>query len=96
MITFDSHECLVINKETNKIILKGKRSNNVYIVDTSFEPPRKLCLASSTNDTELWHRRLGHAGVNLILKLFLQDLVTGLPRINLDNAKMCEACVKGK
>ena len=42
VITFDSHECLMINKKTNNIILKGKRSNNGHIVDTSFEPLRKL------------------------------------------------------
>ena len=93
IVTFDSDECLVINKKTNKVILRGRRCNNVYVVDTNFEPPMKLCLASSQDDTELWHQRLGHAGVNQILKLYLQDLVIGLPRINLEGVKMCEACV---
>jgi len=35
MITFTSTKCFLINLTTNKIVLEGKRVNNIYVVDLS-------------------------------------------------------------
>ena len=44
----------------------------------------------------LWHRRLGHANMDLISQLNKDELVRGLPKINFQNDKVCEACQVGR
>ena len=44
----------------------------------------------------LWHKRLGHANMNLISQLNKDELVRGLPKINFQKYKVCEACQMGK
>ena len=44
----------------------------------------------------MWHRRLGHASMHVISKLYRNDLVIGLPKLSFDFDKVCDACVKGK
>ena len=96
LVTFDSKECLVINKKSNKVVLKGVRQNNVYIFNQEFKPKSELCLSASKKDADLWHCRLGHAGPSTILKLHQKNLVKGLPRIDPETVEQCEACIKGK
>ena len=43
----------------------------------------------------LWHRRLGHANMDLISQLNKDELVRGLPKINFQKT-ICEACQIGK
>ena len=82
-LRFNTRECKLLNPE-GKIILKGKRFENLYVVDPSFVPEVKLCLSSFMDFSYLWHKRLGHASMDLIHKLQSKDLVRGLPRINKD------------
>ena len=44
----------------------------------------------------LWHRRLGHASMDLILKISKNDLVKGLPKISFQKDRICKACQFGK
>ena len=44
----------------------------------------------------LWHRRLGHANMDLISQLNKDELVRGLPKINFQKDKVYEACQMGK
>ena len=44
----------------------------------------------------LWHGRLGHANMNLISQLNKDELFRGLPKINFQKEKICEACQVGK
>ncbi|KAL6337946.1 hypothetical protein AAG906_005411 [Vitis piasezkii] len=52
---------------------------------------------SSMHDQSwLWHRRLGHANMDLISQLNKDELIRGLPKINFQKDKVCEACQMGK
>lgn len=51
-------------------------------------------MAKNENIYWLWHRKLGHASMNILHKLIKNDLVKGLPKIDFD--KVCDACVKDK
>ena len=53
-------------------------------------------MAKYEDECWIWHRRLGHASMHVILKLSRRDLVVGLPKWSFDNDKVCDACVKGK
>ena len=44
----------------------------------------------------LWHRRLGHANMDLISQLNKDELVRGLSTINFQKNKICEVCQVGK
>ena len=55
-----------------------------------------------TNDAKknkiswLWHRRLGHASMDLMSKLIRKDLVRGLSKVKFETNKLCDACQLGK
>ena len=48
------------------------------------------------NDSWLWHRRLEHSSMKTLSKLVKNDLVIGLPKLNFDKDKICDACQFGK
>ena len=79
LIVFTSNHCLVVNMDTEDIVLRGKRHKNVYKVCISSLPQNTLtCLSALNNDAILWHKRLGHASLSLLNKLVSKDLVVGL------------------
>ncbi|XP_070013930.1 uncharacterized protein [Nicotiana sylvestris] len=97
LVAFTIPKCFVINLTTDKIVLQGKRVNNIYIVDLSTLSENELtCLSVLDSDTLLWHKRLGHASLNQINKLVSKDLVIGLPNIKSKEDKVCEACAREK
>ena len=53
-------------------------------------------VASDENDAWLWHRKIGHASINVLEKLASQNLVRGLLKLKFSLDKICDACAKGK
>ncbi|XP_070014719.1 uncharacterized protein [Nicotiana sylvestris] len=97
MVAFTSIKCFVINLITNKIVLQGKKVNNIYIVDLSTLSDNELtCLSVLDNDPILWHKRFGHASLSQLNKLVSKDLVIGLPNIKFKEDKVCDACAREK
>lgn len=45
------------------------RFGNVYIIDIKCASTYDKCFSTLYGDGWLWHRRLGHASMNLILKI---------------------------
>src|ERR1044071_1263621 len=94
-VKFTSSNCFVIN-DKGMVILKGKRFENIYVVDSSFIPEEKLCLSTFKDVSSLWHKKLGHASMNLIHKLQEKELVRGLLQINKERTELCSHCVLRK
>ena len=97
-VCFDAHACHVINSNTNHIIYMGKKHDNVYVIyinEIVFNDESCL-IANDVNDSWLWHRRLGHAGMKTLSKLVKNDLVIEFPKLNFDKDKICNACQFGK
>ena len=67
----------------------------LFIDDIDIRNESCLC-ANDVNDSWLWHRRLGHASVKTLSKLVKNDLVIGLPKLNFNKDKICDACYFGK
>ena len=78
------------------MVMKGQKVSMLYrligntvegrvVVTTSVE--------SSTNDTKLWHMRLGHIGERGMLKLHKRNLLKGVKTCKVD---FCKYCVYGK
>ncbi|GJV00770.1 ribonuclease H-like domain-containing protein [Tanacetum coccineum] len=96
----------VVNAARPKAVLnvvKGNqvpRKNNMYSVDLKNIIPKRglTCLfAKATSDeSKLWHRRLGHINFKTMNKLVKGNLVRGLPLKLFENDQTCVACQKGK
>ncbi|GJT26347.1 putative ribonuclease H-like domain-containing protein [Tanacetum coccineum] len=81
-------------------LLKIPRKDNMYSFDMKNIVPKEslTCLvAKATSDESmLWHRRLGHINFKNINKLVKDNLVRGLPTKRFENDQTCVACLKGK
>ncbi|GJY27435.1 putative ribonuclease H-like domain-containing protein [Tanacetum coccineum] len=87
-VLFTETECLVVSSDfkmpdENQILLKVPRHHNMYSFDMKTPTPAKgfACLiAKATSDeSKLWHRRLGHINFRNLNKLVKGNLVRGLP-----------------
>jgi len=97
LVVFTSNHCLIVDMDTEDIVLRGKRHKNVYKVCISSLPQNKLtCLSALNDEILLWHKRLGHVSLSLLNKLVSMDLVVGLPTIKYNDGKVCDAYAKGK
>nr|GEX35094.1 putative ribonuclease H-like domain-containing protein [Tanacetum cinerariifolium] len=86
--------------DENHVLLRVPRKNNMYSVDLKNIIPKGglTCLfAKATSDeSRLWHRRLGHLNFKTMNKLVKANLVRGLPSKNFEIEQTCVACQKGK
>ncbi|GJX72347.1 putative ribonuclease H-like domain-containing protein [Tanacetum coccineum] len=102
-VLFTETECLVVSSDfkmpdENQILLKVPRHHNMYSFDMKTPTPAKgfACLiAKATSDeSKLWHRRLGHINFKNLNKLVKGNLVRGLPSKVFKNDHTCVACHK--
>ncbi|GJT96121.1 putative ribonuclease H-like domain-containing protein [Tanacetum coccineum] len=87
----------IIGKCTIKTV---PRKNNMYSVDLKNIVPKGglTCLftKATSDESKLWHRRLGHLNFKTMNKLVKGNLVRGLPSKLFENDQTCVACQKGK
>ncbi|GJT29799.1 ribonuclease H-like domain-containing protein [Tanacetum coccineum] len=104
-VLFTDTECLVLSpnfklSDENHILLKIPRQDNMYRFDMKniVHKESLTCLvAKATSDESmLWHRRLGHINFKNINKLVKENLVRDLPLKRFENNQTCVACLKGK
>ena len=95
-VIFDESKCVIENACDGKVLFVGNRCVNVYTINIDCASTNEKCLSALHDDGWLWHRRLGHASMDLISKIVKNDLVKGLPKINFQKDRTCEACQFGK
>nr|GEZ03128.1 ribonuclease H-like domain-containing protein [Tanacetum cinerariifolium] len=104
-VLFTDTACVVLTpgfKLTDKshVLLKVPRKDIMYSVDLKNLVPQGglTCLfAKPTSDESIiWHRRLGHVNFKNINKLVKGNLVRGLPSKLFEINETCVACQKGK
>ncbi|GJU08606.1 putative RNA-directed DNA polymerase [Tanacetum coccineum] len=104
-VLFTDSECLVLSPnfklpDESQVLLKIPRQNNMYSFDMKNIVPKDglTCLFSKATSEEsmLWHRRLGHVNFKNINKLVKDNLVRDLPLKRFENDQTCVACLKGK
>ncbi|GJR41364.1 putative ribonuclease H-like domain-containing protein [Tanacetum coccineum] len=103
-VLFTDSECLLSPNfklpDENQILLKIPRQNNMYSFDMKNIVPKDglTCLVAKATSEEsmLWHRRLGHVNFKNINKLVKENLVRDLPLKRFENDQTCVACLKGK
>ncbi|GKC04073.1 putative ribonuclease H-like domain-containing protein [Tanacetum coccineum] len=104
-ILFNDTECIVLSPnfkltDESHVLLKVPRKNNIYSVDLKNIVPKGglTCLfaKATTDESKLWHRRLGHINFKTMNKLVKGNLVRGLLSKLFENDQTCVACQKGK
>ena len=92
VVKFDSSCCKIKDIVSSKIAFKGSRNENVYTIDIEHNHHEEKCLASLKNDSWLWHRRLGHASMDLLSRISKNAYVKGLSNVSFEKDKICEPC----
>ncbi|GJV41338.1 putative ribonuclease H-like domain-containing protein [Tanacetum coccineum] len=104
-VLFTDTECLVLSPEfklpdENQVLLKVPRQNNMYSFNLENIVPSGglacLIAKATTDESNMWHRRLGHVNFKNLNKLVKGNLVRGLPSKIFQNDHTCVACLKGK
>ncbi|GJV40586.1 putative ribonuclease H-like domain-containing protein [Tanacetum coccineum] len=104
-VLFTDTECLVLSPDfklpdENQILLKVPRQNNMYSFNLENIIPLGglacLIAKATTDESNLWHRRLGHVNFKNLNRLVKGNLVRGLPTKLFQNDHTCVACQKGK
>ncbi|GJR95573.1 ribonuclease H-like domain-containing protein [Tanacetum coccineum] len=104
-VLFTDTECLVLSfdfklLDESQVLLRVSRKDNIYSVDLkSVVLTRGLtCLFAKAiiDESNIWHRRLGHINYKTMNKLVRGNLVRGLPSKIFENDHSCVACQKGK
>ncbi|GKA94672.1 ribonuclease H-like domain-containing protein [Tanacetum coccineum] len=105
-VLFTNSACIVLSPDfkltdESYVLLKVPRKNNMYNIDLKNVVPQGglTCLfAKATPDeSNLWHRMLGHVNFKTMNKLVKGNLVRqGLPSKFFEINQTCVACQKGK
>nr|GEU37710.1 hypothetical protein [Tanacetum cinerariifolium] len=104
-VLFTDTECLVLSPDfklpdENQVLLRVPRENNMYSVNLKNIVPSGdltcLFVNATLDESNLWHRRLGHINFKTMNKLVKGNLVRGLPTKVFENDNTCVACKKGK
>nr|GEW91205.1 hypothetical protein [Tanacetum cinerariifolium] len=104
-VLFNDTECIVLSPnfrliDESHVLFKVPRKNNMYSVDLKNIVPNGglTCLFAKaiSDESKLWHRRLGHLNFKTMNKLVKENLVRGLPSKFFENNQDCVACQKGK
>ncbi|GJS24017.1 retrovirus-related pol polyprotein from transposon TNT 1-94 [Tanacetum coccineum] len=74
-----------------KVISRGIRKSNLYVMKLGNKPKDKICLTTIKESATLWDRRIGHANIRLIQSLASKELVRNLPKLKFDQ-HFCDAC----
>ncbi|GJS80685.1 ribonuclease H-like domain-containing protein [Tanacetum coccineum] len=104
-VLFTNTECVVLSPDfklldENHVLLRVPRKDNMYSVDLKnifpLGGPTCLFVKATLDESNLWHRRLGHINFKTLNKLVRGNLVKGLPSKIFENNHTCVACQKGK
>nr|GEX34601.1 ribonuclease H-like domain-containing protein [Tanacetum cinerariifolium] len=104
-VLFTDITCVVLSldfklTDESYVLLKVSRKDNMYSVDLKNGVLQRglTCLfAKATSDeSNLWHKRLGHVNFKTINKLVKRNLVRGLPSKLFEINETRVACQKGK
>nr|GEU66610.1 hypothetical protein [Tanacetum cinerariifolium] len=104
-VFFTDTECLVLSPDfklsnESQVPLRVPRENNMYNVNLKHIVPSGdlTCLfaKATLDESNLWHRRLGHINFKTMNKLVKGHIVRGLPTKVFENDNTCVASKKGK
>ncbi|TYK19154.1 gag-pol polyprotein [Cucumis melo var. makuwa] len=92
-VSFDDIGYVVMNKE-NQICMSGKRqADNCYHWNSNMSD---TCQLIRSDQTWLWHRKLGHVSMRGLEKIIKNKAVVGIPDLDVNGNFFCGDCQIGK
>ncbi|GKD51099.1 putative ribonuclease H-like domain-containing protein [Tanacetum coccineum] len=104
-VLFTETECLVLSSyfkllDESQVLLRVLRKDNIYTVDLKSVVPTEgltyLFAKATIDESNIWHRRLGHINYKTMNKLMRRNIVRGLPSKIFKNDHSYVTCQKGK
>nr|GEX41109.1 putative ribonuclease H-like domain-containing protein [Tanacetum cinerariifolium] len=99
-VLFTDTECVILSSDFKLPDIRVPRENNMYNVDLKNVVPSGdltfLFAKATLDESNLWHRRLGHINFKTMNKIVKGNLVRGLQSKVFENNHTCVACKKGK
>ncbi|GJY16023.1 putative ribonuclease H-like domain-containing protein, partial [Tanacetum coccineum] len=104
-VLFTDTECIILSSnfrllDESQVLLRVPRKDNIYSVNLKNIVPTGgltcLIAKATIDESNLWHRRLGHINFKNINKLVKGNLMRGLPTKIFENSQNYVACQKGK
>ncbi|GJX81974.1 putative ribonuclease H-like domain-containing protein [Tanacetum coccineum] len=104
-VLFNDTECIILSPnfkliDDSQVLLRVPRKNNMYSVDLKNIVPKigLTCLfeKATSDESKLWHKRLGHLKFKTMNKLVKGNLVRGLPSKLFENGSNLYCLSKGK
>ncbi|KAK1424407.1 hypothetical protein QVD17_19736 [Tagetes erecta] len=101
---FDDSFCYILKPgfkiDNEWVVVKAPRDRDVYKLDMSqidAETETTCLIAHASNDeSQLWHRRLGHSNFRNMNRLVSGNHAVGIPSKKFSTTDLCPACLKGK
>ncbi|XP_062085845.1 uncharacterized protein LOC133791952 [Humulus lupulus] len=91
MVLLSKTDCTIISTSRTHVLTRMRSSDNCYLLITSL-----MCNATKTDDTELWHYKLGHLNYKYFSKLVKLKAVRDVPNLSPLKDKVCGPCQLGK
>jgi len=95
-VVFNRDQCIVNNSNRTRLFVANRRGNLYKIEMSELSDQKVSYLMTLKEDHWLWHRKCGHASLELLSKLQRYNLMRGLPNMSFKDNLLCESCVKGK
>nr|GEY20971.1 retrovirus-related Pol polyprotein from transposon TNT 1-94 [Tanacetum cinerariifolium] len=93
-VIFIEHDSKIIKDE--KVMGKGIRKEGIYVMKLGNKLEDKTRLTKLDENSTLWHRKLGHANMQLIQSLASKELITNLPKLKYDDIFVMLAKLESK
>ena len=93
-VVFSTKDCEIRNSTSGKLVAKGVRTpDNIYILNKIEE---NKCYLGQTNESWLWHKRLGHTSFKNLININNIRAVRDFPWLFKPNQGVCGPCQHGK
>ena len=86
-VLFTEVDCQVFQRDNHKMIFTGIRRGDLYIVDFTKRTQLHTCLIAKSFEGWLWHRRLGHLGMQNLYTLVKGDHILGVRDVIIEHTK---------
>lgn len=80
----------------NNNVCIAKREGKMYIVKMKWKTEEAQQAITITDNTSLWHRRLGHVNYKTLYEMKQKGVVEGIEGTLEKNGQVCESCIAGK
>ena len=102
-LVFEEEFSYIVGPHLQKLLVLRERSNLYYVPETKLSYAG-IVSRGSTNEAlklyQLWHERLGHPGIDKFALIQKHPMLTGIPKVPLEQIKQlirkCPGCMMGK